>query len=166
MKTEPYYVFSVTWPSPSACGAAYSTHSNGTIDDIVDIWSYARESGAHGLALGERNGQPVLYTADLNGDSLWTHAIDRTSGKAKELGRLKLAKTGLHPRHVAAHPSGKYVYLIMEAENTIHQIDLDGKTGVGAKDNKAFSVIPDGRSHTPSSDPNLFSRLYNEKQGK
>jgi len=146
MKTEPYYVFSATWPSPSACGATYSVHSNGTIDKAVDMWTYAHESGAHGLALGERDGQPILYTADLDGDSIWAHAVDKASGKAKELGRLKMPKTGLHPRHVAAHPKGTYAYLVMEAENTIHQIDLDVKTGVAAKDSKSFSIIPDGGS--------------------
>lgn len=144
MKTPPYYVFSVTWPGPSACGASYSVHPNGTLDKVADTWSYAVESGAHGLAMGERNGQPILYTADLNGDSVWAHSIDPATGKAKELSRLKMAKTGVHPRHVISHPKGTYLYLITEAENTIHQIDLDSKTGLAARDSKIFSIIPDG----------------------
>jgi len=144
MNTAPYYVFSVTWPGPNACGATYSVNTNGTLDKTVDAWSYAQESGAHGLAMGERDGQPILYTADLNGDSIWTHAIDRATGKAKEVSRLKMAKAGVHPRHVIAHPNGTRLYVVTEAENTIHQIDLDAKTGVAAKDSKSFSIIPDG----------------------
>jgi len=144
MQSAPYYVFSVTWPGPSACGAVYSVKGNGTLDKEVDAWSYATESGAHGLAISDHDSQLILYTADLNGDSVWAHAIDRATGKGKELSRLKMAKTGVHPRHVAVHPNGTYLYLVMEAENSIHQISMDVKTGIMAKDDKTFPLAPDG----------------------
>ena len=147
MDAEPYYVFAASWPSPNACGVSLSVYPNGTLKGLADSWSYDRSSGIHGLAMGMEQGQSdkrqLLYSADLNGDSIWTHAVDKTTGTVKKLGSLKMAKSGIHPRHLAAHPNGTYLYVVMEAENTLHQIRLD-ESSVAVKDNQTYSLIPAG----------------------
>ncbi len=46
----------------------------------------------------------ALILADLNGDLVWTHAIDTTTGKVSELGRLKSKRAGMHPRYFDSPP--------------------------------------------------------------
>ena len=144
MDKEPYYVFAASWPSPNGSGISLSVHPNGTLDRLVDSWNYDRTSGIHGLAVGGYGAQQLLYSADLDGDRIWTHAIDATTGKVTELGRLKAKKTGMHPRHLTAHPKGTHLYVVMEAENSLHQFRLDGE-GVAAEDSESYSLIPTGK---------------------
>lgn len=146
MDTEPYYVLAASWPSPNACGVSLSVYPNGTLKDLADSWSYDQQSGIHGLAMGQRDRKQLLYSADLNGDSIWTHAVDKATGKVKKLGSLKMTKSGMHPRHLAAHPNGTCLYVVMEAENALHQIRLD-ETGVAVKDSQSYSLIPTGRCY-------------------
>jgi carboxy-cis,cis-muconate cyclase len=145
MSKPPYYVFTASWPGPNSCGMSFSVHENGTLKAMADSWKYIDVSGVHGLALGERGGKQLIYSADLNGDLVWTHAVS-DDGKVTEVGRLKMEKAEMHPRHLAAHPNGKYLYVLMEKINAIHQFDLDDVTGVAVKDAQSHSLIPEGTS--------------------
>jgi carboxy-cis,cis-muconate cyclase len=148
---EPYHVLVGSWPSPNACGMSLTVHPNGTLNKVADSWRYGSQSGIHGLAIYEKEGQLLLYSADLNGDTVWTHSIDRSTGKATRVGQAKSPSSGMHPRHAAVHPSGKHVYVVMEADNSLVAYSTD-TSGAAARNVATHTLLPQG-SHplTPSS---------------
>lgn len=138
---EPYHVITGAWPGPNACGMSFNVSSNGTLDAVAHSWRYANKSGVHGLALGGRD-KEVLYSADLNGDAIWTHRVG-WAGRAKYVGRFGV-KAGSHPRHLAAHPGGKRLYAVMEAGNRVAAFQVDQETTEADAEEATFSLIPDG----------------------
>ena len=130
MPTAPHYAFSGSWPSPRACGMSFSVDPDGTLSEVLDSWSYANASGIHGLALSPpataaaTPNEQLVYSADLNGDAIWTHSINLTTGLARPSSQFPMAYPGMHPRHLAAHPSGRYLYAVMEADNSVAQYSL------------------------------------------
>ena len=144
--SAPYRVFSAQWPSPNACGTSLSVDANGVVDKVTDSWNYASGSGIHGRAVAKRNGRQYIYSADLNGDIVWTHVVDDATGRVTEVGRLKMSQSGLHPRHLEVHPNGTYVYVLMEAANAISAFSLDTSTFAAANQSSTYSLIPQGAS--------------------
>lgn len=98
-------------------------------------------SAIHGLTFSADD--KLLYSADLSADKIWTHAVAE-DGLASLVVRLDLPKAGMHPRHLAAHPAGKYLYVLMEHENTLVEYGLDEKTGVPVKELANYSLLPEG----------------------
>jgi carboxy-cis,cis-muconate cyclase len=144
MSSEPYYAFSASWPAPDACGMAFSVDSNGGLASVVDSWAYANESGVHGLALTKRNGKQLIYSADTSADLVWIHQVVRSNGSVSEVGRFPMPYGGMNPRHLIVHPGGKYLYAVMEADNSITQFDLDVETGLIMQDSLRVMLIPIG----------------------
>lgn len=149
MPNPPYEVFAGSWPSPNACGMSLSTSDTGALTHILDTWSYTNQSGIHGLALSPPQNQntanksQLLYSADLNGDLLWTHAIDLRTGAATEVARFPMpGAAGAHPRHLAAHPNGARLYAVMEADNTVAEYLLDARTGAVTTEVVRHSLLP------------------------
>ncbi|KAK3293698.1 Lactonase, 7-bladed beta-propeller-domain-containing protein, partial [Chaetomium fimeti] len=151
MPTPPYHVFTGSWPSPEACGMSLSTSDTGTLTGVLDSWPYINASGIHGLALSPPPNlnqsttpqQQLLYTADLNGDLIWTHSIDLATGAATEVSRFPMAGTpGTHPRHLATHPNGARLYAVMEGDNSVAEYALDSRTGAVAAEVVRHSLIP------------------------
>ncbi|KAB5566264.1 Lactonase, 7-bladed beta-propeller-domain-containing protein [Coniochaeta sp. 2T2.1] len=141
---EPYRVVTGQWPGPDACGMSFDVFPNGTLDRVADSWGYANKSGVHGLALGKvkRKGQ-LLYSADLNGDAIWTHRIAE-DGRAEVVGRFAV-KNGSHPRHLAAHPGGERLYAVMEAGNRVASFTLR-ESGAVEEEEDSYSLIPNGKN--------------------
>ena len=144
MKSPPYHVFSASWPAPNSCGMSISANTNGSLGTVLDSWSYASTSGVHGLALREADGKQLIYSADLNGDKVWTHAVDRASGKVSEVGRFSTSRGSMHPRHLAVHSNGKYLYVLMENDNTLVQYDLVQQTGSAVREGARYLLYPKG----------------------
>lgn len=138
----PYRVFTGAWPGPNGCGMSIAVDDNGPLGHVTDSWSYATKSGLHGLALGSSTSE-LLYSADLNGDAIWTHKISPDNGKATLVGKLTV-QAGSHPRHLALHPNGKHLYAVMEAGNRIAAFRIDDTTGAVEEESSTFSLIPSG----------------------
>lgn len=141
LKRHPYTTFSSSWPGQPACGITLTTHHNGTLKEIEDLYHYAPESGIHGLALGRK--EKYLYASDLYGQAIWTHGVGH-DGSLTYLGRLDTSAEGSHPRHVAAHPRGKFIYTVFEQSNGIASYHVDRKTGIPGKVQAVYSLLPEG----------------------
>ncbi|KAE8444559.1 hypothetical protein EG329_014483 [Mollisiaceae sp. DMI_Dod_QoI] len=98
---------------------------------MTQSWKYAAKSGTHGLAFGPND--EVLYSADLSGDAVWTHKV-HSSGSVEAVSSYPMPETGMHPRHLIAHPSGRYIYVVMEAGNEIVAYSVNNITGSKTKD--------------------------------
>ncbi|KAK4150802.1 Lactonase, 7-bladed beta-propeller-domain-containing protein [Chaetomidium leptoderma] len=145
MPTAPYYAFSGSWPGPNSCGMSFAADANGTLTSVADSWSYVNTSGVHGLALSpndRKDGRQLLYSADLSGDLLWTHAINKKTGKVKPVDRFPMSASGMHPRHLVAHPNGQRLYTVMEGDNSVTQSELDPETGAVTKETIRHMLIP------------------------
>ncbi|KAL8383447.1 hypothetical protein RB595_010579 [Gaeumannomyces hyphopodioides] len=138
----PYRVYTAAWPGPEACGAALAVGPSGAVGRNTQSWRYLTASGVHGLAFGRRgDNDELIYSADLNGDSVWTHKVDGPTGVVTELARLPVAN-GSHPRHLAAHPNGTYLYVLMEAANRLTTYSLDPETGVPTAEESSYYLLP------------------------
>ncbi|KAK3695879.1 Lactonase, 7-bladed beta-propeller-domain-containing protein [Podospora appendiculata] len=155
----PYHVITGAWPGPNACGMSFNVTQSGTLDRVVDSWAYANKSGVHGLALGRSNddsNSDTLYSADLNGDAIWTHQISREDGHAQYVGKIGV-KAGSHPRHLAAHPNGQRLYAVMEAGNRVAAFPIDQTTATVEDEESTFSLIPDSEFDVDSTISNYWS---------
>lgn len=120
-----------------------STSSDGSLSSAIQNYSYANNSGIHGLALSP-NGK-YLYSADDSGNAIWTHAVNETTGKLKVLNRLPGPRDHIDPRHVTVHKSGSYLYAVLEAGNELLEISLDKDTGLPSYTNVSYLLIPSGK---------------------
>ncbi|KAL2063145.1 hypothetical protein VTL71DRAFT_6217 [Oculimacula yallundae] len=139
----PYFAYTGSWGGPDGCGMAISAHKNGTLSNVTQSWKYVAESAIHGLAFGPED--KIMYSADLSADKIWTHTVG-DDGLVKLVDRFDLPKEKMHPRHLAASPSGKYLYVLMERENTIVEYALDEKTSAPVKELKTYSLLPHGKN--------------------
>ncbi|KAH8893006.1 3-carboxy-cis,cis-mucoante lactonizing enzyme [Thozetella sp. PMI_491] len=148
-QVQPYNVYIASWPGPNACALSLSTWANGTLDKAIDSWGYAPTSAVHGFALGSSTGLgnaggQLLYSADVGGDSIWTHRVRASDGKVTQVGRHTVA-AGSHPRHLAVHPQGQYLYSVMEAGNRVAAFSLSSdfsQSGYIDEEESSYSLLP------------------------
>lgn len=121
---------------------ALSTDEDGALTGVASTWTYANDSGVHGLDVGVRNGSDVLLSADISGDAVWLHSIDDT-GKAEMLSRLTSPNDGGEPRHLLMHPNMTWAYIVMEAGNALVSLRLQGDEFT-TEAMFTHTLIPDG----------------------
>lgn len=142
---EPHAVYGSFFGSSAGCGAVMSVDESGALEAAIQNFTYSSSSGVHGVALSPDS--KFLYSADDSGNSLWTHSIDASTGEVAYVNKLAGPSTGSDPRHVAVHPSGEQLYVVLEGSSQIAQYTVDVFTGapsfVGA-----YSVIRDGDNAT------------------
>ena len=137
----PYTVYGVPWyGNDNNCGAVLGVDDHGVINTSVQNYTYSRGSALHGLAF-DPSGR-YLYSADLKGQKVWTHAIDQTTGK---LTFVANETSSGEPRHINVHPNGKYAYVMLEDKNEVLLYQLDSATGAAKYAGKAFSIIASGK---------------------
>lgn len=121
-----------------------SVDDDGTLIEAVQNFTYATDSGVHGLAVAP-SGQ-FLYSADDSGNRVWTHRIDNATGEVTLVANLTGPATGSDPRHAAVHPGGKYLYVVLEGTSQIALYALDDTTGLPTAINATYSLLPSGKS--------------------
>src|SRR6266404_3139668 len=71
-----------------------------------------------------------VYATSLGADTVMEWKFDPTTGTLSPIGPgIIPAKPGAGPRHLALHPSGRYLYLITETTDTIGAYAIDPPTG-------------------------------------
>lgn len=106
------------------------------MNGVVQNFTYDPTSGVHGTAFsanpaGSSSGF-LLYSADDSGNALWAHRLDpEQGGRVAELvAHLPAEPEGANPRHVAAHPAGRYLYAVYEGSSEVAQYDVEPETGI------------------------------------
>lgn len=110
---------------------------------MVANLAYSNSSGVHGLDLSPNN--DLVYSADDMGNAVWVHSYDGASQAAKEIQYLA-APSGAHPRHLAAHPNGRWVYVVYEEANSLAVYKKDDTTGLLTDTNTTYPLLPSGKS--------------------
>ncbi|KAI1337889.1 Lactonase, 7-bladed beta-propeller-domain-containing protein [Xylariaceae sp. FL0016] len=115
--SPPYAVYGSYYYGDAKCSTVMSVNDNGTLDGIVQNYTYANGSAAHGLAFSTDG--KYLFSADTKGNSIWTHEIDPETGAVSYFSILPGTEAGADPRHLVAHPSGEYMHAVLEGSSEI-----------------------------------------------
>jgi 6-phosphogluconolactonase len=99
---------------------------------------------AHGIYLDPA--ERFAFSPDLGADRVFVYRFDAAKGALEPHGATPL-DPGSGPRHLAFHPSGKYVYVINELLSTITVFSYDAEKGTPTPV-QTVSTLPAGFSGT------------------
>lgn len=108
-------------------------------------YEYQPDTGIHGMVFDPT--ETWLYSADLKANKLWVHRKeggDNGKGQLSLVGSVAAPAPGDHPRWVAMHPSGQYLYALMEAGNRLCEYVIDPDTHIPVYTHHAYPLIPPG----------------------
>ena len=110
------------------------------------------------MILPDPSNRFVLST-DLGQDRIYSWRFDAQAGKLTPNSQKPFVSlpTGDGPRHLAFHPSGRFLYSIQEEASTLVCFAYDGETGVLTK-RGTVSTLPDGFAGTSFASEVLVSR--------
>ena len=106
----------------------------------------ARQEGphAHGVALD--GAERFALATDLGADRIFVYRFDADGGRLEPNDPKSVPlESGSGPRHLAWHPSGKYLYVINELRSTITAFRYDPGRGAAVAF-QTLTTLPDGFS--------------------
>lgn len=107
-------------------------------------YAFQPDTGIHGAVLDPHE-ERYLYSADLTANKLWVHRRpDLAKPDVELVGSVDAPDARDHPRWVALHSSGKYLYALMEKGNRICEYSIDGETHMPEYTGRHFPLIPPG----------------------
>ena len=118
---------------------------SGALETNSQNYDYQPNSGIHGMVFDPT--ETYLYSADLTANKLWVHRKDPASpdsGNVVLVGSVDAPHELDHPRWVAMHPTGKYLYALMEKGNRICEYVVDQTTHLPVYTHRSFPLIPPG----------------------
>lgn len=125
----------------AGCGSVMSVDDSGTLLATIQNYTYDTDSAVHGTAISP--GSKFLFSADDAGNQLWSQSIDSTNGgEVTFVSKLAGPSEGADPRHVAVHPNGTYIYVLLEGSSQVAQYTYDATTGVPTFSNVTYSLLP------------------------
>jgi carboxy-cis,cis-muconate cyclase len=141
-KQAPFNVYGNPFYDHAGFGNVFSVDSEGALVKNIQNYEYSPETGIHGMVFDPT--ETYLYSADLRGNSIWTHKKDKETGQLTLVNRLRAPAPGDHPRWVALHPSGKYLYVLMEAGNRLAVYVIDEQSHIPTFTQLTYPLIPPG----------------------
>lgn len=92
--------------------------------------------------------ETYLYSADMYKNKIWVHKKkspgSTTDGDMELVGAVECESPKDHPRWVAMHPTGKYLYALMESGNRLCEYVIDPATHLPVYTHHSFPLIPPG----------------------
>lgn len=125
-------------------GNVFSVGKGGRLETNIQNYEYQENTGIHGMVFDPA--EKYLYSADLQANKIWTHEKDPESGKLTLVDCLEAPSPDDHPRWVDMHPSGKYLYALMEAGNRLAVYVIDERTGGPVFTHMTYPLLPPGMS--------------------
>jgi carboxy-cis,cis-muconate cyclase len=120
----------------------FSINGDGTLKENIQNYEYAPNSGIHGMVFDPT--ETYLYSADLLANKIWTHKKDHETGLLTLVGSIDAPAPTDHPRWVEMHPSGNYLYTLMEAGNRLAIYVIDSQTHLPVFTQIAYPLILPG----------------------
>ena len=118
--------------------------ASGRLETNTQNYPYQANTGIHGMVFDPT--EAYLYSADLTANKLWVHrkVASSPAGHVELVGSVDAPDPGDHPRWVAMHPSGRYLYALMEAGNRLCEYVIDPASRMPVYTHHAFPLIPPG----------------------
>jgi len=105
-----------------------------------------RQDGPHAHAVVFAPGGRFLLAADLGADRVFVYRVDRANGVLQpNVPKAVSLPAGSGPRHLAFHPSGRFVYVINELASTLAVFSWDADGG-RLSPLQSVSTLPPGFS--------------------
>ena len=124
-------------------------HEDGRLGEATDVVQHVgqgageRQKGPHAHFITQDPGGNYVLACDLGLDRVMVYRLDVTTGKLtpNELPYAQLS-SGAGPRHLAFHPSDRYVYVINELDSTMSAFAYDAARGA-LQVLQTVSTLPD-----------------------
>ena len=123
-------------------GNVFSVDDKGKLEKNIQNYEYSEKSAIHGMVFDPS--ETYLYSADMWADKIWTHEKD-VNGKLTLVDSVDAPAAGDHPRWVEIHPSGHYLYVLMEAGNRLGVYVIDERTHLPVFTQTTYPLVPPGR---------------------
>lgn len=153
-RKPPHAVYANPFYNHAGYGNVFTTSETGALARNTQNYTYQPNTGIHGMVFDPT--ETYLYSADLTANKLWTHRKS-DDGSVELVGSLDAPDPGDHPRWVAMHPSGQYLYALMEAGNRLCEYVIDPSTHLPVYTHHSWPLIPPG---LPTRDPATGKGLY------
>lgn len=140
-RQPPYAVYCNPFYKHAGYGNVFEVGPSGQLQANIQNYAYQPGSGIHGMVFDPA--EAYLYSADLSANKLWVHR-KQDDGQVVLVGSVEAPAPGDHPRWVAMHPSGQYLYALMEAGNRLCEYVLDPASHMPVYTHHAFPLIPPG----------------------
>lgn len=144
-KQAPYNVYGNPFYDHAGHGNVFAVNKDGGLDKNVQNYEYQPNSAIHGMVFDPT--ETYLYSADMWANKIWTHKKG-PDGQLTLVGSLEAPSAGDHPRWVAIHPSGHYLYALMEAGNNLAVYVIDEQTHLPIFTHLTYPLIPSGKIHS------------------
>lgn len=138
----PYNVYGNPFYKYAGYGNVFSVKPDGALDSNIQNYEYVENTGIHGMVFDPT--ETYLYSADLTANKIWTHLKDPKTGELTLVDCLEAPDAGDHPRWVEMHPSGKYLYVLMEAGNRLGVYVIDERTHKPVFTHITYPLLPSG----------------------
>jgi 6-phosphogluconolactonase len=104
----------------------------------------SRQEGPHAHCIKLDAANRFALACDLGCDKVFVYRFDPAEGKLTPAEEPWMeSPPGAGPRHLAFHPSGKWVYVVNELDSTLTAAAYDGKTG-RLTSLQTLSTLPEG----------------------
>lgn len=159
-KKPPYAVYCNPFYDYAGYGNVFSVNSSGHLDKNIQNFEYCDKTAIHGMVFDPS--ETHLYSADMWANRIWCHRKIEDEGKVETVGYTEAPAPKDHPRWVEIHPSGHYLYALMEGGNRLCEYVIDPKTKLPVYTHKTYPLIPPGtrpiqRSKRLHADPLRYS---------
>ncbi|KAF2803384.1 3-carboxy-cis,cis-mucoante lactonizing enzyme [Mytilinidion resinicola] len=144
-KKPPYHVYGNPFYDYAGYGNVFSINKDGGLQSNVQNYEYSEKSAIHGMVFDPS--EAYIYSADMWANKIWTHKKDSETGHLTLVGSVDAPASGDHPRWVEIHPSGKYLYALMEGGNNLAVYVIDEKTYMPVFTHITYPLIPPGISN-------------------
>ncbi|MDB6026241.1 MAG: pgl [Verrucomicrobiales bacterium] len=117
-------VFPIGKDGALAASSAFIQHKGSSVNP-------QRQAGPHAHVITTDPADHFAFTCDLGLDQVLVYKLDSAKGALTPNDpAFASLKPGSGPRHMAFHPSGKFVYVINELDSTMTAFSYDPKRGV------------------------------------
>jgi 6-phosphogluconolactonase len=103
-----------------------------------------RQDAPHAHSIIPDRNNRFAFEADLGADRIYQYTLDPVAGQiSPEPIEIYNVFPGTGPRHLAFHPSGRWLYVIGELSSTLIVYSYDANNGL-LREPKALSLLPTG----------------------
>lgn len=145
-KQPPYAVYCNPFYDYAGYGNIFSVNEAGHMKENIQNYEYCEKTAIHGMVFDPS--ETYLYSADMWANRVWCHKKIDDQGRLETVGYTEAPAPKDHPRWVEMHPSGNYLYALMEAGNRLCEYVIDPQTKLPVYTHKTFPLIPPGKSCT------------------
>ena len=138
----PYNVYGNPFYANAGLGNVFSVNAEGKMESNVQNYEYEPKAGVHGMVFDST--ESFLYSADMGANKIWTHKKDPKHGRLELVGNVEAPSPDDHPRWVEMHPSGNYLYALMESGNRLCEYSIDQSTRMPVFTRRTYPLVPTG----------------------